>query len=114
MYSKPLNPNFDEKNPAYAMPFLLSFIGSGVGLGDDGFCVEILGWPNGYCIYPFDLTADNSANELHWCPQEQGNLRMEVGFKNQLTEAVTVIIYAEFREVLEIDKNRDVSIEYSK
>jgi hypothetical protein len=31
-----------------------------------------------------------------------------------LTEAVTVIVYAEFREVLEIDKARECSLEYFK
>ena len=71
-------------------------------------------WQNGYCIYPFDLTHDMSAHELHWCVQEQGNLRMEVGFSEALTEAVTVIIYAEFREVLEIDLNRECSMELTK
>ncbi|KAF4529358.1 hypothetical protein B566_EDAN017370 [Ephemera danica] len=37
----------------------------------------------------------------------QGNLRLELGFKEALPESVSVILYAEYREILEIDKNRD-------
>ena len=69
-------------------------------------------FPAGYCLYPFDLTPDLSANASHWCPQKDGNLRLEIGFSSDLTEAVTIVFYSEFREVLEIDKNRECSIEY--
>ncbi|KAF4528935.1 hypothetical protein B566_EDAN017452 [Ephemera danica] len=57
---------------------------------------------------------DLSAHEQHWCIQEQGNLRLELGTKTPFTEAITMIVYAEFREVLEIDKNRDISIEMAR
>ena len=112
--SRPYNPVFGQNNPSYVIPYIMSFFGTGNHLADDGYCVNLEGWQHGYCIYPFDLTHDLSAHEQHWCIQEQGNLRMEVGFDNALTAAVTVIIYAEFREVMEIDKNRECSMEYTK
>ncbi|KAF4528503.1 hypothetical protein B566_EDAN016824 [Ephemera danica] len=69
-------------------------------------------YPSGYCLYAFDLTPDLSANSAHWCPQYDGNLRMELGFKTALTESVTIVFYAEYREILEVDKNRECSIVY--
>jgi hypothetical protein len=114
MFSRPYSPIFSNTEYSYAMPYLQSFINTGNHLADDGYCISMEDWQNGFCLYPFDLTPDLSAHEQHWCIQEQGNLRLEIGMKSALTEAVTVIVYAEFREVLEIDKARECSLEYFK
>lgn len=114
MFSRPYSPNFDEKNSSYVMPYLQSFINTGNDLLDDGFCVNYSEWPKGFVLFPFDLTPDLSAHEQHWCVQEQGNVRLELGFKEALTEAVTVVVYSEFRDVLEINKKRECMIEYVK
>jgi hypothetical protein len=114
MFSRPYTPTYTDSEYSYAMPYLQSFINTGNHLADDGYCISMADWQKGYCLYPFDLTPDLSAHEQHWCIQEQGNLRLELGMKTALTEAVTVIVYAEFREVLEIDKARECSLEYFK
>lgn len=114
MFSRAYSPVYAEKDYSYAMPYLQSFINTGNHLSDDGYCISMKDWQNGFALYPFDLTPDLSAHEQHWCIQEQGNLRLELGFKVALTEAVTVIVYAEFRDVLEIDKTRECSLDYVK
>lgn len=114
MFSRAYSPVYKDANYSYAMPYLQSFINTGNHLSDDGYCIGIKDWQNGFALYPFDLTPDLSAHEQHWCIQEQGNLRLEVGFEKALTEAVTVIVYAEFRDVLEIDKTRECSLDYFK
>jgi hypothetical protein len=114
MFSRPYAPVYSASEFSYAMPYLQSFINTGNHLADDGYCISMQDWQKGFCLYPFDLTPDLSAHEQHWCIQEQGNLRLEIGMKSALTEAVTVIVYAEFREVLEIDKTRECSLEYFK
>jgi hypothetical protein len=114
VFSRPYTPRYGADNPAYAMPYLQSFINTGNHLVDDGYCVSMSEWQNGYCIYPFDLTPDLSGHAQHWCPQENGNLRLELGMSTALTEPVTVVVYAEFREVLEIDQAREITLEYGK
>jgi hypothetical protein len=114
MFSRPYAPVYSTTEYSYAMPFLQSFINTGNHLADDCYCVSMEDWQKGFCLYPFDLTPDLSAHEQHWCIQEQGNIRLELGMKTALTEEVTVIVYAEFREVLEIDKARECSLEYFK
>ena len=113
LFSRPYAPTFGT-DPTYAMPYIQSFINTGNHLADDGYCVSMKDWQNGHCLYPFDLTPDLSAHEQHWCIQEQGNLRLEIGTKTPFTEAVTLIVYAEFREILEIDRNRESSIEMAR
>jgi hypothetical protein len=61
----------------------------------------------------FDLTPDLSANcSTHWNLVKNGSLRVEVGFTRALTETINCIVYAEFDNVIEIDKNRNVIVDY--
>jgi hypothetical protein len=110
--SRPYTPSYTGDEKAYTLPFVFSFIGTGINFSDDGYCVSLTDFPSGYCLYAFDLTPDLSANSQHWCPQAEGNLRLELGFNAALQEAVSVVLYAEYREILEIDKNRECTIEY--
>jgi hypothetical protein len=44
---------------------------------------------------------------------KQGNLRVEIHFAEALTATINVIMYAEFDNVIEIDRNRQVLFDYS-
>jgi hypothetical protein len=43
--------------------------------------------------------------------QKTGNVRFDIQFKTELTQPVSVIIYAEFNSLMEIDKDRQVRID---
>ena len=49
----------------------------------------------------------------HFHLVKQGNLRLELHFATQLPETINVIVYAEFDNVIEDDKARNVSFDYS-
>jgi hypothetical protein len=40
---------------------------------------------------------------------KQGNLRVEIHFAEALTATINVVLYAEFDNVIEIDRNRQVT-----
>jgi hypothetical protein len=82
------------------MPYIQSF--------RNRYSVSLRDWQHGYVTFPFDLTPDRSASSSHWCPSEQGNIRVKLGFENALSEPVTIIVYSEFRELMQIDRNREV------
>ena len=44
---------------------------------------------------------------------KQGNLRVEVHFEQGLANAVNLIVYAEFQNVIEIDASRNVLYDYT-
>lgn len=61
----------------------------------------------------FDLTPDMSANmTTHWNLVKNGCLRIEVRFEEALQETVNCIVYAEFDNVIEINKTRNVVADY--
>ena len=65
-----------------------------------------------YALFGFDLTPDISkvgAFQLI----KQGNVRVEIHFAEAPTATSNVIMYAEFDNVNEIDRNRQVLFDYS-
>lgn len=109
--AKPLTPDF--KKNQYIRSFYTLFEGSGIHFSDTGNGISYEKYPNGYCLAVFDLTTDLSCNESHWNIIKSGTLRSEIRFAEPLTAPVTFIIFAEFDNVIEVDKNRNISIDYS-
>ena len=64
------------------------------------------------CKFAFDLTADLDDGG-HFQLVKQGNLQLELQFKTPLPETINVIVYAEFDNVIEVDKARNVIFDYS-
>lgn len=109
--AKPLTPDF--KNNQYTRSYYSLFEGCGIYFSDTGNDISLADYPNGYCLTAFDLTPDLSSNEPHWNIIKSGTLRAEIRFASSLTKPVTLIIFAEFDNVIEVDRNRNIIIDYS-
>lgn len=62
-----------------------------------------------WCI---DFTKDQEAQLDKFHLIETGNLRIEVQFSEKAPEALNCLVYAEFDNLLEINKQREVNIDY--
>lgn len=112
--SKPLQPTFNTSKNLHTLPFHTLFSGTGIHFLNEGNDISLSDYPNGYCLLAFDLTPDLSAsNSSHWNLIRHGSLRLEVRFDAALEKTVNCIVYAEFDNVVEIDKNRNVAVDYS-
>lgn len=109
--SKPLTPNF--KTNQYTRSYYSLFEGSGIYFADTGNTIPLSDYPNGYCLAAFDLTPDLSCNEPHWNIIKSGTLRAEIRFAEPLKKTITLIVFAEFDNIIEIDKHRNIIIDYS-
>lgn len=109
--SKPLTPNF-AKN-LFIRSYHSLFDGCGLTFTDAGNCISRSDYPGGYCLSAFDLTADLSCNQAHWNIIKSGNLSIEVQFSKALEQTITLLIFAEFDNCIEIDSNRQVITDYS-
>lgn len=110
--SKALQPSFESN--IYTTVYHTLFSGTGIHFLNEGNGISREQYAKGYCLLAFDLTPDLSANSAsHWNLIKHGSVRLEVRFESALTQTINCIVYAEFDNVIEIDKNRNVSVDYS-
>ena len=109
--SKPLQPNF--KKGTYIESYQTLFSGCGIHFLNEGNDISRSDYPNGFCLFAFDLTPDSSANDLtHWNLLKHGNVRLDVRFSESLTSTVNCIVYAQYENIMEIDASRQVIVDF--
>lgn len=112
--SKPLQPNFSKKSPQYVEAYHTLFSGTGIHYMNEGNGIVRDNYPNGYCLFAFDLTPDLSAHFAgHWNLVKNGTLRIEVRFESPLQKTINCVLYTEFDNVLEIDSSRQVMVDFN-
>jgi hypothetical protein len=72
------------------------FEGFGIHHSNAGLQISHGMYINGYFILLYDLTPDLAASELHTSPADNGNIRIELTFKDVLKEATTCLLYIEY------------------
>jgi len=106
---KPLT-NF--ANELYARVYNTLFSGIGKVFKDEGNGLDRTAFSKGYALYAFDLTPDLGEDD-HFNLTKQGSVRLVLKFSEALNENVAVIAYAEFQNVIEIDRNRNVIYDFA-
>ena len=108
--AKPLQPNFERKKAVRS--YLTLFSGTGMLYQDEGNGIDRDEYLQGYTLFAFDLTPDLNDGG-HFNLVKQGNLRLELHFAKPLPETICVIVYAEFDNIIEVDRSRNVIFDYA-
>ena len=108
--TKPLKPDFE--NGLYARSYASLFSATGLMNTDQGNNISSSDYAKGYTLFGFDLSSDLS-HGAHFHLLKTGSLRLEINFKNALPATINVIVYGEFQNIIEIDKARNVIVDYS-
>lgn len=104
-YIAPIEP--DYVNGRYMSGYISLFAGTGKLFRDEGLDIRRDDYPAGYALYAFDLTPDLGEQD-HFNLAREGNLRLEAKFAVALPSTINAIIYAEFDNLIEIDRNKNV------
>ena len=78
---------------------------------DEGTAIDRNDYANGYTLYAFDLTAD-LGDEESFNLMRQGSVRFVLKFGEAAAVTITVVVYAEFENVIEIDRNRNIIYDF--
>jgi hypothetical protein len=106
---KPLEINFT--NGQYINAYASLFMGTGKWMRDEGNQIAREDFAGGYALYAFDLTPD-LAEGGHYNLIKSGNIRVDLKFAQALASTINVIAFAEFENILEIDRSRNVLFDY--
>lgn len=111
--SRALKPDF-TKTKMYVDAYHTLFTGTGVHFLNEGNKISRASYPDGYCLFAFDLTPDLSANaSTHWNLIKHGSVRLEVRFAEPLAHTVNCVIYSEYYNLMEIDAARQIITDYA-
>ena len=110
--TKPLRPTFQGPSLNYIRAYHTLFSGTNKNVRGSRNEISRTDYGQGYTLYAFDLTPDLTCGG-HFNLQKQGNLRLEVNFRQPLAQTINVLVYAEFENIIEIDKSRNVIFDYT-
>ncbi|GFT19904.1 uncharacterized protein F54H12.2, partial [Nephila pilipes] len=105
--SKPFQPKFDHSNN-YSRSYMSLFTDLDRYHKDQDININYNEYKEGYTLFAVDLTPDLSADGMHTSILRNGNLTIDIKFSKALTETVNLLVYAEYRNTIEIDKNRSI------
>jgi hypothetical protein len=109
---KPLLPVFSGDHKDYVQSYYSSLVGSSINYSDDGWGVDREEYASGYTLHAWDLTADMSANSFMWSLRKNGTIGLELRFEAALENTINCIVYAEYQNLIEIDKERRVTLDF--
>ena len=106
----PLTCDFETGRIAQA--YMSLFSSTEKAFKDEDIDISREDYTSGYSLFCFDLTPDLGESD-HFSLIKSGNVRLAINFADELVRTINVIVYAEFQNVLEIDRNRNVFYDYS-
>lgn len=101
----------DFENGHYVSSYNGLFLATGKHYKDVGNDISREEYANGYCLFGFDLSPDFCAS--HRNIQRSGSLGIDLRFSKPLENSVTALVYAEFDNMIEVDKDRNIMMDYS-
>jgi len=106
---RPIQPNYGDGQ--YIRAYDSLFAGTGKLYKDEGLFLGREDYDKGYALYAFDLTADLGEDD-HFSLVRQGSVRLALKFSTALDTTVTVVAYAEFENIIEVDRDRNVIFDF--
>jgi len=106
----PLEVNF--QNNQYIQAYLSIFQGLNKLGRDEGIDISREDYASGYTLFAFDLSPDrDDCGTLNLT--REGTVRLDAKFQSQLQTTINVVVYAEFQNLLEIDRSKNILFDYS-
>ena len=110
---RPYKMSYSEDGPSLCSRAFYELFANTVSCSDVGLGIDIEKFASSCNLYGFDLTADCSgAVSHHLNIVKQGTLGLNLSFEKPLTTSISVVIYLEYQQLIEIDRTRNILINF--
>lgn len=108
-------PDFTDDVDDYRREYHDFLLNTGATRSGSQVPIDFVNYKKSHALFAFNLNSDfefPSESDYVNIPKE-GFLNIELGFKTNLTNALKLIVYAQFDNVIEIDESRNVTVDYA-
>jgi hypothetical protein len=102
----------DFENHQSLQGYLSLFAGSGKYRKDEGLDLDREEYERGFTLFAYDLSPDLT-EDGYFNLIKEGSIRVELKFAQALPNTINVIAYAEFESIIEINREKQVLIDYA-
>lgn len=107
--NRALTPNYTTGD--YVEAYQSLFNGTGIRNENQALSITRDGYGKGYSIYVIHL-GQSEPNSMAYDPIQKGQVRIEMKFQVALPQTVTAIVYAEYQDQIELDRDRNVFVDF--
>jgi len=112
-YKYPRNPiELDFKKRQYVHGYVNLLEALNIAQNDRGNSLTLSEFANGFFFYAIDLTPDNSDGTF-WELVQEGTCSVRVIFRSDITTDIKMLCFCEYDNLITIDKNRNVFLDYT-
>ena len=79
---------------------------------DEAIDITRTEYPDGYCLYGFDLSSDQSADASYFDSIKTGNFVIDLKFSASTPKAINVVALFEYDSVIRLDRSRKPQLDY--
>ena len=109
----PNTKNNREKNVDYIQAYNTLFSGTGKMFSNMGLDITRDDYPQGFTLFAFDLTPDMCNTADYFNTVQRGTLSVDLTFEKDTPEAISMVCYSDFENIIRIDSERNVIYDIS-
>ena len=109
----PNNDNKTNKIVDFLQAYNTLFSGTGKMFSNMGLDITRDEYPHGFTLYAFDLTPDMCNTADYFNTVQRGTLSVDITFEKDTPEAISMVCYSDFENIIRIDSERNVIYDIS-
>ena len=109
----PTTNNVSEKTVDFLQAYNTLFSGTGKMFSNMGLDITRDDYPHGFTLFAFDLTPDMCNTADYFNTVQHGTLSVDITFEKDTPEAISMVCYSDFENIIRIDSERNVIYDIS-
>ena len=112
-FPNPSDTESKKKTVDFIQAYNTLFSGTGKMFSNMGLDVTRDDYPHGFTLFAFDLTPDMCNTADYFNTVQRGTLSVDITFEKDTPEAISMVCYSDFENIIRIDSERNVIYDIS-